>query len=152
MIQFKCPHCAKAFRVDDSYAGKQTKCAGCGQRITVPPLPPPLPTVQAIPVPNQDTKACPFCREQILAVARKCRHCGEILDVTLRGTQETQRPAACRYCSGELVPKSKMSTAGIIMLLAGLLLAPVVVGLILILLSFSMKEKYLVCCNCGVRA
>ncbi len=38
------------------------------------------------------------------------------------------------------------------MLLAGLLLAPVVVGLILILLSFSMKEKYLVCCNCGVRA
>ena len=70
MIQFKCPHCAKAFRVEDSYAGKSAKCAGCGKRITVPPLPlplpPPLPIIQAIPVPDQDTKACPL----------KCPRCG----------------------------------------------------------------------------
>ena len=45
MIQFKCPHCEKAFRLNDSYAGKSAKCAGCGQRIMVPGVraPPALP-------------------------------------------------------------------------------------------------------------
>lgn len=27
-----------------------------------------------------DTKACPWCGETILAVARKCKHCGEFMD------------------------------------------------------------------------
>jgi len=26
------------------------------------------------------TRACPYCGEEILAVARKCKHCGEWLD------------------------------------------------------------------------
>ncbi len=27
-----------------------------------------------------ETKNCPMCGEEILAVAKKCKHCGEMLD------------------------------------------------------------------------
>jgi hypothetical protein len=33
---------------------------------------------------SQATKNCPICGEEILAVARKCRYCGEYLDPTAR--------------------------------------------------------------------
>ena len=29
-------------------------------------------------------KQCPYCGEEILAVAKKCKHCGEILDEDLK--------------------------------------------------------------------
>lgn len=29
---------------------------------------------------SEETKACPFCSEQILASASKCKHCGEFLN------------------------------------------------------------------------
>jgi hypothetical protein len=32
-------------------------------------------------------KACPYCAESILAVARKCKHCGSMLD----GSEDTQK-------------------------------------------------------------
>lgn len=35
---------------------------------------------------EQETKRCPYCGEEILAVAKKCKHCGEWLE------KETIRP------------------------------------------------------------
>lgn len=37
------------------------------------------------------TIACPFCAEQIQPAAKKCRHCGEILDAVMRKQQEGAR-------------------------------------------------------------
>lgn len=34
------------------------------------------------PTGKAETKECPFCAEQILVQARKCKHCGEFLDNT----------------------------------------------------------------------
>ena len=59
--------------------------------------------------------------------------------------------AACPYCNGPVVAKSKMSTAGVVVLLAGLLLAPMLVGIPLIIAAFYMKENYHVCSSCGMR-
>ena len=32
---------------------------------------------------NEGKKKCPFCAEEVLVDAKKCKHCGEILDPTL---------------------------------------------------------------------
>lgn len=38
-----------------------------------------------------DTVECPFCAEQINRRARKCRHCGETVDVAMRKAEEALR-------------------------------------------------------------
>lgn len=40
-----------------------------------------------------DRIRCPMCDEDISAKARKCRHCGETLDVSLRIAEEARRAA-----------------------------------------------------------
>lgn len=37
------------------------------------------------------TIECPFCSEQILPQAKKCKHCGETIDVTMRRAEEVLR-------------------------------------------------------------
>jgi len=59
------------------------------------PVPPPLPNTVTY-TPEQRTapqsKACLFCGEQVLAVAKKCKHCGEILDTSLNSISVARPP------------------------------------------------------------
>src|SRR4051812_10831237 len=91
-----CPSCKSKLKAPDHLAGRTLTCPSCKSSVDVPaavrerpqsrPVSPP-----ARPEPEKDTKGCPFCGEDILAVAKKCKHCGEALDPTLRAAQEAAR-------------------------------------------------------------
>src|SRR5262245_17026077 len=94
-ISVACP-CGAKLRAPDAAAGKTFKCPKCGRSVLVPaggeaakqtPAGPAPHAVAAAPPPSPGpaTKACPYCGETILAVARLCKHCGQALDPDLRG-------------------------------------------------------------------
>jgi hypothetical protein len=110
--------CGARLTAPDTAAGKNLKCPSCKQPLAVPAShqiqPPmarlaeaevihyaelqPLAVAQPAPAPTvEQTRDCPFCGETIKAVAKKCKHCGETLDVSLRAAEEAQRAA---YSSG----------------------------------------------------
>ncbi len=51
---------------------------------------------QSAPYPNvtDATMRCPFCAEEILAAAKKCKHCGSLLTGTMAGKGGTSVPTA----------------------------------------------------------
>jgi len=54
----------------------------------------------------------------------------------------------CPHCRGPVATESKVSSTGWVVFLAGLLLAPVLVGLVLIPIGLSMKQRRAVCQRC----
>ncbi len=36
MLEFSCPNCGKAFRVEEELSGRMAKCRSCGNRLTIP--------------------------------------------------------------------------------------------------------------------
>ena len=59
----------------------------------------------------------------------------------------------CPFCHSRIKPNywKSMSTGGIFMILAGILLAPVLVGIILIIIGMNMKDVSRVCPMCKMK-
>lgn len=107
----KCPHCGGGF---EAQVATQTGPAAAN-RFPAPaaPQPPAIrrpsppaelqaevlvsvpisPPVRRAAVPVKEEKDCPFCGELVLVVAKKCKHCGETIDVALRAAEEARRAA-----------------------------------------------------------
>ena len=114
-----CLNCFGKFTAPDGASGKKIQCPHCGYSSVVPSggsdSPPEVTAVilaaQPVPGPIGATtsfysetkppvlrpiglkKECDFCGEEILAKAKKCKHCGETLDPVLRSVEEAGRRA-----------------------------------------------------------
>ena len=99
-ISVACPVCAARIKAPDLAAGRRVKCPKCGEPLAVPSATGPTPdwvpdsppeAASAENVQQPETKKCPFCGGEVMAIARKCRHCDETIDVKLRAAEEAKR-------------------------------------------------------------
>lgn len=90
MPTITCPYCRKAGQLPDGFTGSTVKCPTCYGKF-------PVPRQETMPVftptgpPPLTATLCPFCAEPIAAQAKKCKHCGEMLDPILRSQEEMRR-------------------------------------------------------------
>ena len=140
MIPVECPNCKSQLKAPDEAAGRTAKCKKCGSPITIPRVaasnvdkpnpnamipsrqleiktsaPPPIVRGVLEPkktlVPTNPTTNCAFCGEEVLASAKKCKHCGEILDVALRAADEAKRFAEQSNRGQQFIPAAASSSS-----------------------------------------
>jgi predicted RNA-binding Zn-ribbon protein involved in translation (DUF1610 family) len=90
-----CKKCSAVLSINESHYGQDVLCPKCNAEIYIP-----LPEIiqeeaAASATKNVLNKQCPMCGETILMAAKKCKHCGEILDSDLKKTiQKDKNPHA----------------------------------------------------------
>lgn len=120
---------------------------------------------------------CPACNRLISEAAERCIHCGHPLARSEGAAAPTFAPAAqpsiapapltqppahrgpphdCRYCGGRVVKKAdaEHGTTGCILLVLGIVLAPLIIGFFIILLALHVGTKrkaYWLCTRCEAR-
>ena len=88
-ITFHCPHCHKSVEAPGDMAGDTADCPSCGGSVVVPSQQQSKAALTPRSRPTTDTKECPFCGEEILAKAKKCKHCQSMLDGSSQGQKMT---------------------------------------------------------------
>jgi antitoxin component YwqK of YwqJK toxin-antitoxin module/predicted RNA-binding Zn-ribbon protein involved in translation (DUF1610 family) len=93
-IDFVCPECGGNISADEKDSGMSVNCPLCNKDISIPFFDHTSPTEKsniAITA-HKETANCPFCGEEILAVAVKCKHCGEFLNKNPYKQESPEKP------------------------------------------------------------
>ena len=92
----------------------------------------------------EETKRCPYCGEEILAVAKKCKHCRKWLNEDPTSQTTAEIAPENEQSTTEMVqemPPSKSPGVSCAMVLASVEVICIIVGLLL-LCFISFGEKY----------
>lgn len=140
-LHFECSECRQPLEAPRDMAGEIIECPACRATIEVP---------------DPRTKNCPFCSEEILLTAVKCKHCGEMLTATRQVSPSPPVPrrmpnvakgeVMCPTCHYIGMPKRKAKESfllGLILCLFWLL--PGIIYFI-----FMSGYNY-ICPRCGVK-
>ncbi len=100
-IRVECPSCGVRMNAPESMAGKRASCPKC-KAVLLVPAGEPVPIGEPAPVALAETKDCPYCREPVALAAKKCKHCGEII-------QEREKKY-CHECGEVIRAKAEICT------------------------------------------
>lgn len=135
-VRFICRSCSYDAPVPDEYKGASLKCPQCAAA-----------TVAGAGTDGEvRTRPCPFCAEPLKPGARKCPHCGEILDRGLAIAKQQDRLREIERRQALLlreIPGSRAAfICGVLSLLSSpLMVVGVMLGSVAILLgAASLKE------------
>jgi hypothetical protein len=105
-IAISCPHCGRRGSLPNgSVLPNMVRCPECQNKFEPTTTMEPPRFAAVVP----EGKDCPFCGERVQAVAKKCRHCGEIIDVALRAAEEAKSMARSRQ--QPLIVNNNVSTS-----------------------------------------
>ncbi len=136
-VRFICRSCAYDTPVPDEYSGTALKCPQCAASSVA----------GAGPDGEAPTRPCPFCAEPVRPGARKCRHCGEILDRGLAIAKQQDRLREIERRQALLLTEVPGARAAFICGVMSILSSPgMVIGIILgsvaiLLGASSLKES-----------
>lgn len=88
-VTITCPACNQSLEANSDMNGMEVECPSCNTPFTIQTEKVAPPEISQ----TREMKECPYCGEDILAKAKKCKHCGEFLDESMRPATVQSQPA-----------------------------------------------------------
>jgi predicted Zn finger-like uncharacterized protein len=135
-MKVECPGCEWSTEIPDEkipVEGRKGTCPKCKTTFEVK-----KPIQQPITPPRTEVKPCPLCGEEILLVAKKCKHCNSMLNGTKEETLSRTTSPPKTYIKPTL-PKNKRQV--IIASVAGAVAVIIIIFMVTHFLGNSINRK-----------
>lgn len=76
-MKISCPRCGQSYDIDRTSIGKEADCTNCGNHFVIQ-------ATFSKPQKSVELSHCPYCAGELVPGVKKCRHCGEWIDVSAK--------------------------------------------------------------------
>ena len=76
-MKISCPHCSQSYDIDRTSIGKEADCTSCGNHFVIQ-------ATVSKPPKSVELSHCPYCAGELVPGVKKCRHCGEWIDISAK--------------------------------------------------------------------